>query len=220
MDAVSIEEQPLTGVTLPRQKRSLEAWARVLDAGVEILENDGYRAFTIAAICDRASVAPRFIYDRVDDKDALFLAVYEYRLHSIRAEQEVLVDRDRWQSLPPAKVISLAIDEVGQRFRRHSKFLRTIILVSSEHDIVRRRGVEYKEEFEGQFVELMSTITPAISHPDAAAAIRLCFDLAFSAWIVRVAYGTEMVASTQDDAEFSAALGDAAVRTLLGTSRG
>jgi AcrR family transcriptional regulator len=57
-----------------RQRRSREAWNRVLDADVELLETGGYETFTIAAVCDRAQVAPRALYERADSKDALFLA--------------------------------------------------------------------------------------------------------------------------------------------------
>ena len=38
----------------PKQQRSRQAWNRVLDAGVSILEDGGYDAFTIAAVCERA----------------------------------------------------------------------------------------------------------------------------------------------------------------------
>ena len=60
----------------PRQERSRRAWDRVLDAGVALLEEAGYEGFTIAAVCERAQVPPRAIYDRAPTKDALFLAVY------------------------------------------------------------------------------------------------------------------------------------------------
>ena len=39
----------------PKQERSRAAWNRVLDAGVAILEDGGYDAFTIAAVCERAA---------------------------------------------------------------------------------------------------------------------------------------------------------------------
>ena len=45
--AESLEIRP------PVQRRSREAWERVLNAGVELLEEGGYDAFTIAAVCDR-----------------------------------------------------------------------------------------------------------------------------------------------------------------------
>src|SRR5438309_4007748 len=86
----------------PRQQRSREAWERVLDAGVAILEDAGYEAFTIAAVCERARVAPPAIYARTSNKDALFLAVYEHGIARLRAEQSVFDDEARWVGLVPA----------------------------------------------------------------------------------------------------------------------
>ena len=80
----------------PLQRRSREAWQRVLDAGVELLEEGGYPAFTIAAVCDRAQVAPRALYTRVDTKDALFLAVYEHGIARVRADHTPLIDEKRF----------------------------------------------------------------------------------------------------------------------------
>src|SRR4051812_37000943 len=37
----------------PKQERSRASWNRVLDAGVAILEDTGYDALTIAAVCER-----------------------------------------------------------------------------------------------------------------------------------------------------------------------
>jgi AcrR family transcriptional regulator len=69
----------------PRQERSRRVWDRVLDAGVAPLEEDGYEGFTIAAVCERAQVPPRAVYDRAPSKDALFPAVYEHGMARIRA---------------------------------------------------------------------------------------------------------------------------------------
>ena len=64
MDAEPVELE----VRPPKQQRSREAWNRVLDAGVAILEDGGYDAFTIAAVCERAAVAPTAIYARTDQQ--------------------------------------------------------------------------------------------------------------------------------------------------------
>src|SRR3954454_23905368 len=94
-DAADLEIRP------PRQQRSREGWNRVLDAGVALLEEGGYDAFTIAALCERAGVAPRAVYARADNKDALFLAVYEHGAQRLRAEHAVFADDARWQALEP-----------------------------------------------------------------------------------------------------------------------
>src|SRR5215213_5292370 len=89
----------------PQQRRSREAWGRVLDAGVGLLEDGGLEAFTIAAVCERAGVAPPAIYARTASKDALFLAVYEHGIGRLRAEQEVFARSERWAGLGPAGLI-------------------------------------------------------------------------------------------------------------------
>src|SRR3954454_13240802 len=89
----------------PKQQRSREAWNRVLDAGVGLLEDGGYDAFTIAAVCDRAGVAPTAIYARTTSKDALFLAVYEHGMTRLLAEQQVFDDAARWTELGPEELV-------------------------------------------------------------------------------------------------------------------
>ena len=108
----------------PKQQRSREAWNRVLDAGVAILEDGGYDAFTIAAVCERAAVAPTAIYARTTSKDALFLAVYEHGIAAMLAEQEVFGDDARWAGLSPAELIRAAVAEMVGISLRHQRFLR------------------------------------------------------------------------------------------------
>lgn len=204
-----------TSIRAPRQKRSREAWSRVLDAGVDLLSERGYEGFTISAICDAAGVAPRFIYDRVDGKDDLFLAVYEHGLSRVRAGQSELKRDERWAALRPDELVRGAIGEIGARFRENAAFLRSVVLLSSSVVEVAQRGAAYRGEFEGQFVELLSRIMNDIRHEDAIAAMRYCFDTAFAAWVVRVAYGPEFSALELDDDQFDQHLRDLGVRYLL-----
>lgn len=204
-----------TSIRAPRQKRSREAWSRVLDAGVELLSERGYEGFTIGAICDAAGVAPRFIYDRVDGKDDLFLAVYEHGLSRVRAGQSELERPERWAPLGPDELVRGAIGEIGARFRENAPFLRSVVLLSSSVAEVAQRGAAYRGEFEGQFVGLLGRIMNDIRHDDPISAMRYCFDTAFAAWVVRVAYGPEFSALDLDDDEFDQHLQDLGVRYLL-----
>ena len=205
-----------TSVRAPRQKRSREAWSRVLDAGVELLSERGYDGFTISAICDAAGVAPRFIYDRVDNKEDLFLAVYEHGLGRVRAGQSELERPERWADLTPDALVRGAIGEVGARFRENADFLRAVVLLSTSVAEVAKRGAAYRAEFEDQFVGLLSRIVDDIHHDDPLSAMRYCFDTAFAAWVVRVAYGPEFSALGLDDDQFDQRLQELGVRYLLG----
>src|SRR3954447_14696116 len=106
-DADALEIRP------PLQQRSREAWERILDAGVTLLEQGGYEAFTIAAVCERAQVVPRAVYARVNTKEGLFLAVYEHGISRLLAGQEVFLDDRRWAGLSAEELIRGAVREVA-----------------------------------------------------------------------------------------------------------
>src|SRR3954454_11180502 len=112
----------------PKQRRSREAWSRVLDAGVSLLEEGGMEAFTIAAVCERARVAPPAIYARTASKDALFLAVYEHGIARLRADQGVFAASVLWAARGPADLVREAVAEMVGISLRHKPFLRAVVL--------------------------------------------------------------------------------------------
>ena len=205
----------------PLQRRSRETWARVLDAGVAVLEDGGYEAFTIAAVCERAQVAPTALYARTTSKDALFLAVYEHGIARLQADQRVFADEERWAGLAPAELVRSAVAEMVSISLRHQRYLRAVVLVSAAHPEVRRRGSRYSQELGTGFTRVVLRAAPAIRHPDPEAAVRSCFGTVFAASIIRVAYGPGFATPAPvDDGAFTADLGETAVRYLLGVVAG
>jgi AcrR family transcriptional regulator len=200
----------------PKQQRSRDAWNRVLDAGVAVLEDGGYDAFTIAAVCERAQVAPTAIYARTTSKDALFLAVYEHGIARLRAEQDVFADDGRWAGLSPADLVRAAVAEmIGISFR-HERFLRAVVLISAAHPEVQRRGSRYSQELGEGFGRVVLRARDAITHPDPEAAVRSSFGTVFATSIIRVAYGPGFASPVPvDDDDFVGDLGETAVRYLL-----
>ncbi len=200
----------------PKQRRSREAWTRVLDAGVAILEDGGYEAFTIAAVCARAGVAPPSIYARTTSKDALFLAVYEHGVARLRSGRAVFEDLGRWDGMAPAELVRTAVAEMVGISLRHRRFLRALVLISAAHPEVQRRGSEYAQELARGFTDVVLRAGAAITHPDPEAAVRACFGTVFATTIIRVAYGSGFATpSPVDDGTFVADLGETAVRYLL-----
>ncbi len=209
-DGASLEIRP------PQQRRSREAWDRVLDAGVALLEEGGYEAFTIAAVSERARVAPRALYARADSKDALFLAVYEHGIARLRAEQAVFADDARWADLPPVDLVRSAVAEMVGISLRHQSFLRAVVLISAAHPEVRTRGSRYSQELGEGFARVVRRAAGSITHRDPEAAVRACFGTVFAAAMIRVAYGPGFASEVPvGDDTFVADLADAAVRHLL-----
>ncbi|MDY7103035.1 MAG: TetR/AcrR family transcriptional regulator [Actinomycetota bacterium] len=186
----------------PLQRRSREAWQRVLDAGVALLEEGGYEAFTIASVCARARVAPRALYARVDNKDALFLAVYEHGMARIRLDHAVFADEARWRRLPAREVATQAVREVAGIFDRHAALVRAVVLISGGHPEVHRRGARYSRELGDLFTELLLRAPGEIDHPAPEAAVRAAFDVVFSSLVLRTAYGPSFTMPAADEEQF------------------
>ena len=205
----------------PKQRRSREAWNRVLDAGVAVLEDGGYDAFTIAAVCERAQVAPTAIYARTASKDALFLAVYEHGIVRLREEQQVFADDARWTGLAPADLVRAAVAEMVRISLRHQRYLRAVVLISAAHAEVARRGSRYSQELGEGFARVVLGARQAVTHADPEAAVRSIFGTVFATSIIRIAYGPAFATPVPvDDDAFVADLGETAVRYLLGAPVG
>ena len=192
----------------PRQERSRRAWARVLDAGVALLEEAGYDGFTIAAVCDRAQVPPRAVYDRAPSKDALFLAVYEHGMARIRADHEIFGNPSHWLGLDATALIETAVWELAAVFSRHQALLRAVVLISGVHPEVDRRGSAYSREFGDLFTARLRPVAVQVAHPgtDVDTVLRTCFTTVFSALVIRVAYGPGFAADPVDDATYTSQL--------------
>lgn len=207
--------EPSLAIRPPLQRRTREQWLRVLDAGVAILEEHGYEGFTIAAVCDRAKVAPRAIYARADTKDALFLAVYDHGMARIGDDRAALSESARWQRLPPPDLIDAAVREIVGLYIRHSSLLRAVVLISGVHPEVRKRGSQHVRALGTEFCALVLRARDHIQHPDPEAATWSAFAMVVSALSLRIAYGPGFAAPATDDNRFADTMSTMVRRYLL-----
>jgi AcrR family transcriptional regulator len=198
----------------PRQARTQQAWNRVLNSGVEILEEGGYDAFTIAAVCERARVPPRALYDRVTSKDALFLAVYEHGMARVAADHAPFANDSLWEGLGPAATIGQAVRLVMTIFDHHAALLRAVVLLPSAHPEVLRRGAHHTQQLRELYVQ---RCRPAVSgqHADPATAAGASFDAVFASAVFRTAYGPSFLRSGQDADDHAARLAEMQAAYLI-----
>lgn len=129
-----------TAVREPKQARTREAWQRVLEVGVRLVEEGGVDALTITEVCRRSAVSPPSLYARVDGLAGLFAAVYDRGMAQVEASEERL-----FADLPEpgagldqqALAAATAIAEV---FREHAAFLRPVIGHAARTPTLLRRG--------------------------------------------------------------------------------
>lgn len=62
---------------LAASERSASRRRQLLDAGLDLLGTDGWKATTVRAVCARAKLTPRYFYESFADLDALLVALFD-----------------------------------------------------------------------------------------------------------------------------------------------
>jgi len=199
----------------PLQKRSREAWERILGAGVNLLSQGGYDAFTIAAVCERAEVPPRAIYARVDTKEGLFLAVYEHGLASVREQMAAVFEGLSTTEKHHGAQLRVIVRGFAQVFDANADFLKPVLLLSSTHPEVHRRGSTYSRELGWNFTAALQHLKPAIKHDKPELALQFCFSMVHSAVVMRTMYGPGFAIPPVTQQKFADELAEAAARYLF-----
>jgi AcrR family transcriptional regulator len=123
----------------PLQRRSQAAWNRILDAGMQILIEQGRDALTIQAVCRRAKVSPTALYARVDGLSGLFWAIYDRGIGQVITTYERLLDAAA-QTEDSVERVRAVVRAMCENFHRHERFLHQIINISVADEALRRRG--------------------------------------------------------------------------------
>jgi hypothetical protein len=121
----------------------------------------------------------------------LFLAVYEHGLARVRSGEDVLVNGE-WESLRPEQVVRRAVLAVVDQSTEHHRFLRAVVLLSSSHNEIHRRGSHYVRDLRSRFVARVASVTVGRARESRASA---AFDTAFATAVFRTAYGEDFLPS-------------------------
>jgi AcrR family transcriptional regulator len=172
----------VTEISAPRQARSRATWARVLDAGVELLAEGGYEALTIGALCERASATPPSIYARAGSKDGLLLAVYEHAMAQI-TRTAIHPDDGTWDGLSAQATVTRAVAALCRTWLDNADVLRPIVHRAAHDPEVFRRGSQASREEARAFRTVLERAGIAPADADA------CFRVVYAALVQRVMYG-------------------------------
>ncbi|MET7770942.1 TetR/AcrR family transcriptional regulator [Nocardia sp. NPDC005366] len=174
----------------PRQRRSREAWRRVLEAGIALVERDGYEGFTITALSEASGINPRAIYERAASKDALFLAVYEHKMAQMVEQRDQLMAATTEPGITPTETVRRAVHAVLRLFTDDAAFLRAVMAVAPRHPIVYERGRRHIAVLGDLFAGALEGIAP---DPRPLAA-RLAFRTVYAMAVLRTVQGPDFLA--------------------------
>jgi len=124
---------------------------RLLDAGLEILGREGWRATTVTAVCERAQLTPRYFYESFPHRDALLVAIFDGIVEEIT--QKVLAARpaDPEESLraTAAAFVRMSTEDPGKG--------RAAFVEAFGSEALMRRRFERMHWFAGRLAEQASS---------------------------------------------------------------
>ena len=173
----------------PKQKRSQESLERVLEASTRLLEENGFDAFTIQDVSQRADVSVGAIYARFGNKESLLRAVHRHAMESIGAEHGAVAAADGRPDEPVRDVIARAVKAVAAIFRGNEELLRAFMHLGAVDDEIARRGSEGSIDLARQFEETVLHHRDQITHPDPEKAVDVAFRMAYCTFARQVMYG-------------------------------
>lgn len=172
----------------PQQPRSRASLERVIAAGTQLLEEEGYEGFTLAKVSGLANVSIGSIYARVKSKDDLFHVIQD-RFMSRTENQPGFTDAGVREHLPADDLIVAAVREIGRVFQEDAPLLRVFMHRGLVDDVVEARSFASVSHFSDFFARLVLTRRDEIVHSDPELAVDVAFRMAWGTLARQIMYG-------------------------------
>jgi AcrR family transcriptional regulator len=173
----------------PKQKRSQESLERVLAASMDLLEEQGFDAFTIQDVSRRADVSVGAIYARFGNKESLLRAVHRHAMESLRPEHEAVATADGRPDQGTRDVVIAAVHMIADIFRGNEKLLRAFMHLGAVDEVISRRGSEMSTDLARQFESTVLAHRREIAHRNPETAVDVAFRMAYCTFARQVMYG-------------------------------
>jgi AcrR family transcriptional regulator len=179
-----------TSVRPPKQKRSQQSLERVLDASIQLLEENGFEAFTIQDVSKRAGVSVGAIYARFGNKESLLRVVHRHAMETLRPEHEGVEAVDTGPA-DAREVILGAVRAVAEIFHGNEDLLRAFMHLGAVDDEIARRGSESSVDLARRFEATVLAHRDELAHPDPETAVDVAYRMAYCTFARQVMYGPE-----------------------------
>ena len=171
----------------PKQKRSQQSLERVLEASMSLLAENGFDAFTVQEVSQRAEVSVGAIYARFGSKENLLRAVHRHAMDALQEEQtEAVATLD---GRPAREVIVDAVRMIAGIFRGNEPLLRAFMHLGAVDEEISRRGSEVSTDLAREFEATILAHGDAIAHRNPETAVDVAFRMAYCTFARQVMYG-------------------------------
>ncbi len=161
----------------------------MLEASLQLLEENGFEAFTIQDVSQRADVSVGAIYARFGNKESLLRTVHQHAMDAIQPEHDAVDAADGVETASARDVVVAAVDRVAAVFRGNEKLLGAFMHLGAIDAEISRRGSESSIDLARHFRATIVAHRDEITHRDPEAAVDVAFRMAYCTFARQVMYG-------------------------------
>jgi AcrR family transcriptional regulator len=151
----------------PKQARSHQSLAKMLDTAKQMLAEQGYAEFTLQELSKRSNVSIGSIYHRFENKQELVRQVQAEVLEAIESKYAVLINHLRRQALPLQELMPSVVTLFGNHLKQHAPILRVFMEVAPTDPVIAEIGRKYLRQAMLDFKLLLLDRRDEIHHRDA-----------------------------------------------------
>jgi AcrR family transcriptional regulator len=175
----------------PLQRRSRESLERLLQAGLELLQEKGFDGFTLQELSQRAGVSIGSIYGRVEGREALIMAIYERAMRSIDAEeQEKLQQVQALAGLAPRERVERLITTAAETMLANGDVLGVFMRQAPMNSEILSRGADISRANARIFARALLAYRDEMRHPDPELAVDVAWRMIYCTIARRITHGS------------------------------
>lgn len=189
----AIPSRQLRWIRPPRQARTHETLARLLDSAERLLEQKGFDDLSVAEIARHAGSSVGGFYRRLKDKDAVLHALHERYCEEAYATADEALDRDRWAGAGIAEIAEAIVPFLVQIFSERAGLERATYLRTLVDPVFRERTLRLSLYVMRAWSQLLLERRDEITHPEPDVAASFAIQSTFAVLNQRYsAYGMEV----------------------------
>jgi AcrR family transcriptional regulator len=170
---------------------------RLLNAGAEVLAENGYEGFVVTEVCRRANVAVGSVYQRFENKDALILEIHRRLLDRLQErEQAIATSEADASALHLGDALSLAVHGLADVMYSERGLLRAFMLRGAADPNIAGPGSTASQVVGAAFKAAVLARRDEIEHPDPELAADIAYRIVYDVLARQVMYGPTFESTT------------------------
>jgi len=160
----------------------------VLDAGLEVLQEQGFDGFTLQEVSQRAGVSIGSIYARVASREALIMAIYERVMAWVDEQDQMERDASR-EDLSPRERVQAIVTDMANGILGHADHMRVFMRQAPLNPEIWQRGSETSHQSAKRFARAILEHRGDIRHPEPELAVDIAWRMVYCTVTRRVTHG-------------------------------